>query len=212
MKIIFFGAPGAGKGTQAEIVSEKLGIPTISTGAIIRSAIKEGTEMGKAAKAQIEAGGLVPDEVVIGIIKERLAEDDCKNGFILDGFPRTVPQAKALSEMGIDIDVVLDLEVEDEKIVTRMSGRRVCLACGASYHTEYKKPKVEGICNVCGEKLSIRKDDAPEVVESRLKVYHEETEPLKDYYAEMGVLRVVEGQEELSDTTKLTLEALGIKE
>ncbi len=212
MKIIFFGAPGAGKGTQAEIVSEKLGIPTISTGAIIRSAIKEGTEMGLAAKAKIEAGGLVPDEVVIGIIKERLAEDDCKCGFILDGFPRTVPQAKALTEMGIAIDVVLDLEVEDERIVKRMSGRRVCLKCGASYHTLYKKPAKDGICDVCGDALAVRKDDAPEVVESRLKVYHEETEPLKDYYADMGILRIVEGQEELSDTTRLTLEALGIKE
>lgn len=212
MKIIFFGAPGAGKGTQAEIVSEKLNIPTISTGAIIRSAIKEGTEMGLAAKAKIEAGGLVPDEVVIGIIKERLAMDDCKDGFILDGFPRTVPQAKALTEMGIAIDVVLDLEVEDEKIVKRMSGRRVCLKCGASYHTEYKKPAKEGICDVCGDALSIRKDDAPEVVESRLKVYHEETEPLKDYYAEMGILREVQGQEELADTTALTLAALGIKD
>lgn len=212
MKIIFFGAPGAGKGTQAEIVSEKLNIPTISTGAIIRSAIKEGTEMGLAAKAKIEAGGLVPDEVVIGIIKERLAMDDCKDGFILDGFPRTVPQAKALTEMGVAIDVVLDLEVEDEKIVKRMSGRRVCLKCGASYHTEYKKPAKEGICDVCGDALSVRKDDAPEVVESRLKVYHEETEPLKDYYAEMGILREVQGQEELADTTALTLAALGIKD
>ncbi len=212
MKIIFFGAPGAGKGTQAEIVSEKLGIPTISTGAIIRSAIKEGTEMGLAAKAKIEAGGLVPDEVVIGIIKERLAMDDCANGFILDGFPRTVPQAKALTEMGIEIDVVLDLEVADDKIVKRMSGRRVCLKCGASYHTEYKKPSKEGVCDVCGDALSIRKDDAPEVVESRLKVYHEETEPLKDYYADMGILREVQGQEELADTTALTLAALGIKD
>ena len=212
MKIIFFGAPGAGKGTQAEIVSEKLNIPTISTGAIIRSAIKEGTEMGLAAKAKIEAGGLVPDEVVIGIIKERLAMDDCKDGFILDGFPRTVPQAKALTEMGVAIDVVLDLEVEDEKIVKRMSGRRVCLKCGASYHTEYKKPAKEGICDVCGDALSVRKDDAPEVVESRLKVYHEETEPLKDYYAEMGILREVQGQEELADTTAQTHAALGIKD
>ena len=212
MKIIFFGAPGAGKGPQAEIVSEKLNIHTISTGAIIRSAIKEGTEMGLAAKAKIEAGGLVPDEVVIGIIKERLAMDDCKDGFILDGFPRTVPQAKALTEMGVAIDVVLDLEVEDEKIVKRMSGRRVCLKCGASYHTEYKKPAKEGICDVCGDALSVRKDDAPEVVESRLKVYHEETEPLKDYYAEMGILREVQGQEELADTTALTLAALGIKD
>lgn len=211
MKIIFFGSPGAGKGTQAEIVSQKLGIPTISTGAIIRSAIKEGTEMGKAAKAQIEKGGLVPDEVVIGIIKERLAKDDCKNGFILDGFPRTVPQAKALDEMGISIDVVLDLEVEDEAIIKRMSGRRVCLACGASYHTDYKKPKAEGVCDACGEALSCRADDDPEVVKSRLKVYHEETEPLKDYYSEKGNLRIVYGQEELSETTRLTLEALGIK-
>ncbi len=211
MKIIFFGAPGAGKGTQAEIVSEKLGVPTISTGAIIRSAIKEGTEMGKAAKAQIEKGGLVPDEVVIGIIKERLSKDDCKNGFILDGFPRTVPQAKALDEMGISVDVVLDLEVEDEAIVKRMSGRRVCLSCGASYHTDYKKPKTEGVCDACGEALTCRADDAPEVVQSRLKVYHEETEPLKDYYSEKGNLKIVYGQEELSETTRLTLEALGIK-
>ena len=212
MKIIFLGAPGAGKGTQAELVSKKLDIPAISTGAIIRAAIKGGTEMGLKAKAFTERGELVPDEVVIGIIKERLAESDCANGFILDGFPRTVPQAKALTEMGVAIDVVLDLEVEDDKIVKRMSGRRVCLKCGASYHTEYKKPAKEDVCDVCGDALSIRKDDAPEVVESRLKVYHEETEPLKDYYAEMGVLREVQGQEELADTTKLTLEALGIKD
>lgn len=211
MKIIFFGAPGAGKGTQAEIVSEKLGIPTISTGTIIRSAIKEGTEMGKAAKAQIEKGGLVPDEVVIGIIKERLSKDDCKNGFILDGFPRTVPQAIALSEMGISIDVVLDLEVEDDTIIKRMSGRRVCPSCGASYHTDYKKPKTEDVCDTCGEVLTCRADDAPQVVQERLKVYHEETEPLKDYYSEMGNLKIVYGQEELSETTRLTLEALGIK-
>lgn len=212
MKIIFFGAPGAGKGTQAEIVSKKLNIPTISTGAIIRGAIKDGTEMGLAAKAKIEAGALVPDEVVIGIIKERLAQSDCQNGFILDGFPRTVPQAKALTEMGVAIDVVLDLEVEDEKIVERMSGRRVCLKCGASYHTSYKKPQKGGVCDVCGESLSVRKDDAPDVVKSRLVVYHEETEPLKDYYAEMGILKEVIGQEELENTTALTLKALGIKD
>lgn len=212
MKIIFFGAPGAGKGTQAEIVSKKLNIPTISTGAIIRGAIKDGTEMGLAAKAKIEAGALVPDEVVIGIIKERLAQSDCQNGFILDGFPRTVPQAKALTEMGVAIDVVLDLEVEDEKIVERMSGRRVCLKCGASYHTSYKKPQKDGVCDICGESLSVRKDDAPDVVKSRLVVYHEETEPLKDYYAEMGILKEVIGQEELENTTALTLKALGIKD
>ncbi len=210
MKIIFFGAPGAGKGTQAEIVSEKLGIPTVSTGNMIRSAIKEETEMGKAAKEYIEKGALVPDEVVIGIIKERIVMDDCKNGFILDGFPRTVPQAEALDAMNVGIDVVLDLEVEDERIIKRMGGRRVCLKCGASYHLEYKKPTQEGICDVCGEELSIRKDDAPEVVMSRLETYHKETEPLRDYYAKKGILRTVIGQEELADTTKLTLEALGV--
>ena len=210
MKIIFFGAPGAGKGTQAEIVSEKLGIPTISTGAIIRSAIKEGTEMGLAAKEKIEAGGLVPDEVVIGIIKERLAEDDCKNGFILDGFPRTVPQAKALTEMGIAIDVVLDLEVEDAKIVERMSGRRVCPACGATFHTQFK-PSADGDkCDKCGVELTIRKDDKPEVVKDRLVVYHKETEPLERYYESKGILKTVVGQEELEDTTALTFKAIGV--
>ena len=212
MNLILLGAPGAGKGTQAEVICDKLQIPAISTGNIIREALKNGTELGQKAKSYMDSGALVPDEVVIAIIKERLAKDDCKNGFILDGFPRTVPQAKALTEMGVAIDVVLDLEVEDDKIVKRMSGRRVCLKCGASYHTEYKKPAKEDVCDVCGDALSIRKDDAPEVVESRLKVYHEETEPLKDYYAEMGVLREVQGQEELADTTKLTLEALGIKD
>lgn len=210
MKLIFFGAPGAGKGTQAEIVSEKLGIPTISTGAIIRGAIRDGTSLGKAAQSYIESGALVPDEVVIGLIRERIAEKDCENGFILDGFPRTVPQAKALSDMGVAIDVVLDLEVEDERIVARMSGRRICPKCGASYHLQYKKPAKDGVCDACGAELSIRKDDAPEVVKSRLDVYHKETEPLRDFYADMGVLRTVHGQEELADTTRLTLQALGI--
>ena len=210
MKLIFFGAPGAGKGTQAEIVSEKLGIPTISTGAIIRGAIRDGTELGKAAQSYIESGALVPDEVVIGLIRERIAEKDCENGFILDGFPRTVPQAKALSDMGVAIDVVLDLEVEDERIVARMSGRRICPKCGASYHLQYKKPAKEGVCDTCGAELAIRKDDAPEVVKSRLDVYHKETEPLRDFYDKMGVLRTVHGQEELADTTRLTLQALGI--
>ena len=210
MKLIFFGAPGAGKGTQAEIVSEKLGIPTISTGAIIRGAIRDGTQLGKAAQSYIESGALVPDEVVIGLIRERIAEKDCENGFILDGFPRTVPQAKALSDMGVAIDVVLDLEVEDERIVARMSGRRICPKCGASYHLQYKKPAKEGVCDACGSELSIRKDDAPEVVKSRLDVYHKETEPLRDFYDKMGVLRTVHGQEELADTTRLTLQALGI--
>lgn len=210
MKLIFFGAPGAGKGTQAEIVSEKLGIPTISTGAIIRGAIRDGTQLGKAAQSYIESGALVPDEVVIGLIRERIAEKDCENGFFLDGFPRTVPQAKALSDMGVAIDVVLDLEVEDERIIARMSGRRICPKCGASYHLQYKKPAKEGVCDACGSELSIRKDDAPEVVKSRLDVYHKETEPLRDFYDKLGVLRTVHGQEELADTTRLTLQALGI--
>jgi adenylate kinase len=211
MKIIFFGAPGAGKGTQAEIVSEKLSIPAISTGAIIREAIKTGTEMGKSAQSYIEAGALVPDEVVIGIIKDRLAEKDCENGFILDGFPRTVPQAEALTAMGVGIDVVLNIEVSDERIVTRMSGRRTCPACGASYHIVYKPTEKEGICDKCGAELTIRKDDDPAVVQSRLETYHKETEPLKDYYEKVGILKTVEGQEELADTTALTLATLGIK-
>ncbi len=211
MKIIFFGAPGAGKGTQAEIVSEKLAIPAISTGNIIREAIKTGTEMGKSAKSYIEKGALVPDDVVIGIIKERLAEKDCENGFILDGFPRTVPQAEALTAMGVAIDTVLNLEVPDDKIVTRMSGRRTCPGCGASYHIVYKPTKKEGICDKCGSALTIRKDDDPAVVKSRLETYHKETEPLKDYYEKMGILKTVIGQEELADTTALTLSALGIR-
>lgn len=208
MKIIFLGAPGAGKGTQAEIVSKKLAIPTVSTGNIIRAALKNGTPMGLQAKAFIEAGKLVPDEVVIGIIKDRLAEDDCKNGFILDGFPRTIPQAQALDEMGIVIDKVIDIEVADEKIAKRMSGRRVCKACGNSYHLEYKKPAVDGVCDECGGELVQRKDDAPETVLERLKVYHDETEPLKNYYEQQGKLVIVEGQEEVADTTALTLKAL----
>lgn len=208
MNIILLGAPGAGKGTQAEIICEKLSIPTISTGNIIRAALKNGTEMGLKAKSYMDAGKLVPDEVVIGIIKDRLNEDDCKNGFILDGFPRTIPQAEALDAMGINIDCVLSIEVPDDKIVARMSGRRVCSACGASYHIEYKQPKTEGVCDLCGAALSIRKDDEPETVLDRLHVYHEQTEPLKSYYGNTGKLRTVEGQEEVADTTKLTLAAL----
>ncbi len=208
MKLILLGAPGAGKGTQAEIISEKLGIPTISTGNIIRAALKSGSEMGQAAKAYIEAGKLVPDEVVIGIIKDRLAEDDCKNGFILDGFPRTIPQAEALDRMGIIIDKVIDIEVADEKIARRVSGRRVCLDCGATYHVDYKKSKVEGVCDHCGSTLVQRKDDHPDTVAARLKEYHEQTEPLKGYYEACGKLVIVEGQEELADTTKLTLAAV----
>ena len=208
MNIIFLGAPGAGKGTQAEIVSEKLAIPTISTGNIIRAALKNGTEMGLKARAYIDAGLLVPDEVVIGIIRERLAQDDCKNGFILDGFPRTIPQADALAEMGIEIDKVIDIHVPDETIVGRLSGRRVCKACGNSYHIDYKKPAKEGVCDACGGELIQRADDAPETVLERLRVYHEQTEPLKAYYAAQGKVVTVLGQEHVEDTTALTLKAL----
>ena len=210
MKLILLGAPGAGKGTQAELICEKLNIPAISTGNIIREAMKQGTEMGKKAKERVDAGQLVPDEVVIGIIKERLSQDDCKGGFILDGFPRTIPQAEALDIMGIEIDKVLSIEVSDENIIRRMSGRRVCPDCGASYHIEYKKPAKEGICNACGASLIIRKDDKPETVLDRLNVYHEQTEPLKEFYCGKGKLVTVEGQEELKDTTRLTFAALGI--
>lgn len=208
MKLILLGAPGAGKGTQAEIISEKYNIPTVSTGNIIRAALKNGTEMGIKAKSYIDAGELVPDDVVIGIIKERLSENDCENGYILDGFPRTIPQAEALDKMGFGIDAALSIEVADGEIVKRMSGRRVCEKCGASYHTEYKKPAVDGICNSCGGKLVIRKDDEPETVKNRLNVYHEQTEPLKDYYRAGGKLLTVEGQDEVADTTRLVLEAL----
>ena len=208
MKLILLGAPGAGKGTQAEIISEKYNIPTISTGNIIRAALKNGTEMGLKAKSYIDAGNLVPDDVVIGIIKERLAEDDCQNGYILDGFPRTIPQAEALDNLGFGIDAALSIEVADSEIVKRMSGRRVCEKCGTSYHTEYKKPAKEGECNLCGGKLVIRKDDEPETVLNRLNVYHEQTEPLKDYYKKAGKLLCVEGQEEVKDTTRLVLAAL----
>ena len=211
MKIIFLGAPGAGKGTQADLISEKLGIPTISTGAIIREAIKTGTDMGLEAKKFIEAGQLVPDAVVIGIVKERLAKSDCKDGFILDGFPRTVPQAQALDEMGVSLDRVVSIEVSDEKIIERMSGRRVCQACGATYHTVYNPSKDGVSCDKCGKELTMRSDDAPEVVKSRLEVYHKTTEPLKEYYSKVGNLVIVIGAEELSETSKRTLEALGIK-
>ena len=210
MKIIFLGAPGAGKGTQAEIVSERLGIPTISTGAIIREAIKTGTEMGLEAKKFIEQGKLVTDDVVIGIIKERLAKSDCDKGFILDGFPRTVPQAEALDEMGVKLDVVLSLEVADEAIIERMSGRRVCSACGATFHTKYNPSEKGECCDKCGAELTIRADDAADVVLSRLEVYHSTTEPLKDYYAKTGNLVLVYGAEQLEETTARTLKALGI--
>ena len=208
MKLILLGAPGAGKGTQAEVISEKYNIPTISTGNIIRAALKNGTEMGLKAKAYIDSGRLVPDDVVIGIIKERLAQDDCNGGFILDGFPRTIPQAEALDNMNIAVDAALSIEVADREIVKRMSGRRVCEKCGASYHIEFKKPKAEGVCDACGGALIIRKDDEPDTVHDRLDIYHKQTEPLKNYYKETGKLITVQGQKGVEDTTRLVLAAL----
>ena len=208
MKLILLGAPGAGKGTQAEFICDHLSIPAISTGNIIRAALKAGTEMGIKAKEFIDKGQLVPDEVVIGIIKERLAEDDCKNGFILDGFPRTIPQAEALDTMGVTIDRVISIEVADEKIAKRMSGRRVCKACGATYHTEFNPAKDGVHCDKCGTELTIRKDDEPETVKARLQVYHEQTEPLKDYYQNKGNLVMVEGVGALDEITAKILKAL----
>jgi len=209
MKIIFLGAPGAGKGTQAGFVSQRLGIPTISTGAIIREACAAGTEMGLVAKEFIERGALVPDDVVIGIVKERLAKSDCDKGFILDGFPRTVPQAEALEAMGVELDAVISLEVSDEEIVDRMSGRRVCPKCAKTYHVTHNPSPFGDACE-CGAALSIRSDDAPDVVRSRLKVYHSSTEPLREFYSGRGLLRAVEGSDRLEDTKNRTFAALGI--
>lgn len=208
MNLIFLGAPGAGKGTQAEVVCNALNIPAISTGNMLREAVKNGTPAGLAAKECMDRGDLVPDEIVIGILKDRIAQDDAKNGFILDGFPRTVSQAEALEKMGVQIDKVVEIHVADEKITSRMSGRRVCEGCGNSYHIEYKPTKVEGICDACGAKVVQRVDDKPETVLSRLATYHEKTAPLKDFYAAKGKLVTVEGQEEIAETSKLTLAAV----
>ncbi len=208
MKLILLGAPGAGKGTQAEVICDKLNIPAVSTGNLIRAALKEGTELGLKAKSYMDAGSLVPDEVVIGIIKERLAQDDCRDGFILDGFPRTVPQAEALDAMNVQIDRVIDIEVKDEDIMKRLSGRRVCETCGASYHVLYKPSDVEGKCSKCGGNLVIRKDDEPETVKERLRVFHEQTEPLKDYYQHKGNLVMVEGVGAVDEITKRIMQAL----
>ena len=211
MNLILLGAPGAGKGTQAEVISEALSIPQISTGNMLREAVKNGTEYGLKAKAAMESGALVSDEIVIGILKDRIAQDDCAKGFILDGFPRTVPQAEALDAMGVQIDKVLEIFVPDETIKERFSGRRVCEGCGASYHILFKPSKTEGTCDKCGAATIIRKDDKPETVLDRLAVYHAQTEPLKEYYAKQGKLDTVIGQEEVADTTKLTLAAVGAK-
>lgn len=208
MNLIFLGAPGAGKGTQAEVVCNELNIPAISTGNMLREAVKNGTPAGLAAKECMDKGDLVPDEIVIGILKDRIAQDDAKNGFILDGFPRTVSQAEALEKMGVQIDKVVEIHVADEKITSRMSGRRVCEGCGNSYHIEYKPTKVEGVCDACGAKVVQRVDDKPETVLSRLATYHEKTAPLKDFYAAKGKLVTVEGQEEIAETSKLTLAAV----
>ena len=196
MNIILLGAPGAGKGTQAEVICKALNIPTISTGNILRAAVKAGTEYG------------VSYDIVIGILKDRIAEPDSQNGFILDGIPRTVPQAEALDAMGVKIDKVIEIYVPDETIQQRLSGRRVCLDCGATYHTAFKPSKVEGVCDVCGKPIVIRKDDEPATVISRLQTYHKSTAPLKDYYGKQGKLVTVEGQDKVEDTSKLVLEAV----
>ncbi len=209
MKLILLGAPGAGKGTQAEKLCKTLQVPTISTGNILRAAIKNGTPTGLKAESFMKAGKLVPDEVIIGIINERLAEDDCKNGFILDGVPRTIAQAEALEKAGINFDAVVSIEIADEVIIERMSGRRVCEHCGASYHLVAVPPKTPGVCDSCGGKLIQRHDDEPETVLHRLEVYHKETEPLKDFYAERGLLKPVENQSTVDGTTQAILHALG---
>ena len=208
MKLILLGAPGAGKVTQAAVISRELGIPAISTGNILRAAIQEGTPTGMKAKTYMDEGHLVPDEVIIGILKERLAQADCANGFILDGVPRTIAQAEAIETMGIRIDKVLELQVEDSVIVERMSGRRVCEKCGASYHIINKKSKVEGVCDLCGGKTVIRKDDQPATVLDRLKAYHEQTEPLVEFYRTRGKLAEIKFCPSIEETTAEVMKAL----
>ena len=210
MKLILLGAPGAGKGTQAEILSAKLGIPTISTGNILRAAVKEGTPIGLEAKRYMDAGQLVPDSVIIGIVAQRLEQPDCAGGFILDGVPRTIGQAEALDAAGVTFDHVLSIEISDEEIEERMEGRRVCQSCGAPYHVKAKPPKREGVCDSCGGPLIQRDDDKPETVRHRLEVYHQETEPLKDYYQAKGILVPVDNQDTIEGTTQVIMEALKI--
>ncbi len=210
MKLILLGAPGAGKGTQADILSRKCNIPTISTGNILRAAMKEGTPIGLKAKEYVDSGKLVPDDVIIGIVRERLAADDCKNGWILDGMPRTIPQAQALEDCGIEADTALSIEISDETIVERMAGRRTCKDCGATFHVVSNPPRIEGKCDNCGGELTIRKDDAPETVKQRLAVYHKETEPLKDFYAKRGKLKTVNNQPTIEQNTAEVLKVLGL--
>lgn len=213
MKIIMLGAPGAGKGTQAKKIAEKYQIPHISTGDIFRANIKGGTELGMKAKSYMDQGGLVPDDVTIGMLLDRIQEADCANGYVLDGFPRTIPQAesltKALSEMGETMDYAINVDVPDENIINRMAGRRACLACGATYHIVYNAPKQDGICDVCGEKLVLRDDDKPETVQKRLGVYHEQTQPLIEYYDNAGILVSVDGTKDLNEVFKDIVTVLG---
>ncbi len=203
MKIIMLGAPGAGKGTQAKMIAEKYGVPHVSTGDIFRSNIKGGTELGKLAKSYMDQGQLVPDDVTIKLLLDRISQEDCANGYILDGFPRTIPQAESLTKALDDrremIDYAIDVDVPDEAIVNRMSGRRACVGCGATYHIVYNAPKFENICDVCGEKLILRDDDKPETVQKRLSVYHEQTQPLIDYYNNEGILVSVDGTKDLNE-------------
>lgn len=210
MKLILLGPPGAGKGTQAEVLSQKLEIPTISTGNILRAAVKNGTPIGLKAKEYMDAGKLVPDEVIIGVISERLAEADCQKGFILDGVPRTIPQAEALEKAGIAFSAVVSIEITDEEIVERMSGRRVCSSCGRPYHLVSVPPKQDGVCDSCGGHLEARADDKPEVVRDRLAVYHKETAPLKDFYAERNLLKTVRNQPTVAENTAAILTVLGL--
>ena len=208
MKMLIMGAPGSGKGTQSEILVNKLGIPTISTGAMLRAAIAEGTEVGKEASKYINDGKLVPDSVMIDLVLDRISKDDCKNGYILDGFPRTLAQAEAMTEANIDIDCALMIDVADEDIIARIGGRRVCSKCGATYHTKFKPSSKGDVCEQCDGKLEIRADDAPETVLDRLNVYHEQTEPLKDFYAKCGKLRSVEGTAPITEITEAILKVL----
>jgi len=212
MRLILLGAPGAGKGTQAEILSRKLGIPTVSTGNILRTAIREGTPVGMQAKVLIDAGKLVPDDVIMDIIKERLAQPDCSEGYILDGVPRTLPQGYAMEEHGIEVDCALSIEIEDEVIVKRMSGRRVCRNCSQPFHLVANPPRKEGVCDLCGGELYIRRDDSPETVLSRLETFHRDTEPLKAFYEERGKLKSVDNQSTIEATTAEIFRTLGISE
>ena len=208
MKLILLGAPGAGKGTQAEMISAELGIPTISTGNILREAIKNGTPTGLMAKSFMDQGALVPDDVIIGIVRERVARDDCKNGYILDGVPRTLAQAQAMERLGVAIDCVVSIEIDDAVIEARMTGHRVCGSCGASYHLTANPPKIDGVCNLCGGELIIRKDDRPETVRERLKVFHQQTETLKGFYEKLGKLKLVAGNQPIEAVRRDILAAL----